>query len=221
MEYIKLNGKFGKLGSKFVGLSNSIIPGSGGTDYDGNIYTSIKIGSQEWMVENLKTTHYVNGDPLINNFPDWSGATYGMYSNYDQDSNNVPIYGRLYNWFAIDDGRGLAPTSWRIPSTSDWNYLITYIGSDVCLKLRETGYTYWMETVIPHPGSDKYGYKARAAGQCSDAGVFGNLLYLTEFWHASGDLKSSYILDDIHDIVYVDCTLRKNFGLSVRCMKDA
>lgn len=81
------------------------------TDYDGNVYHTITIGTQVWLVENLKVTHYRNGDTISNIIDDnaWSYPSIGAYSNYNHDSNNVNIYGRLYNWLAINDSRGIAP----------------------------------------------------------------------------------------------------------------
>lgn len=94
------------------------------SDIDGNIYHSVKIGNQVWLVENLKSTRFNNGDLIRTTYP----ATKEILSEkepkyqwaYDGDERNVAKYGRLYTWYAASDLRGLAPEGWRIPSATDW-----------------------------------------------------------------------------------------------------
>jgi uncharacterized protein (TIGR02145 family) len=106
--------------------------GGGVKDIDGNIYTSVIIGSQEWTVENLTVTRYKNSDP-IGNITDndaWSNATTGGWCYYLNDVQYNPAYGKLYNWFAAIDPRGLAPTDWHIPTEAEWQTLVNYLGGD-------------------------------------------------------------------------------------------
>jgi len=100
------------------------------TDIDGNVYQTIIIGNQEWMAENLKVTHYRNGDPIlhITDNGNWLTTTDGAYSIYDNDSANVNTFGNLYNWYAIDDARGLAPEGWHVPSDEEIKQLEMYLG---------------------------------------------------------------------------------------------
>jgi hypothetical protein len=83
-------------------------------DYDGNIYFVVEIGGQCWMAENLKVTHYRNGDPIPNvtDNAEWEGLSTGGYCDYYNNPNYAPIYGRLYNWYAVDDSRNIAPAGW-------------------------------------------------------------------------------------------------------------
>jgi len=101
------------------------LPGETVSDIDGNLYHSIKIGNQIWTVENLKTTKFRNGDPIENIEPFylWDVIT-PAYCNYNNDESVVATYGRLYNWYAVSDSRGLAPEGWHIPSRSEWQTLI-------------------------------------------------------------------------------------------------
>ena len=94
-------------------------------DIDGNVYETIQIGDQLWMAENLKVTHYQNSDeiPYIYNDPQ-----YGAYINYNNNSDNVEVYGRLYNWFTVNDERGLCPDNWHIPSDDEFKSLEMYLG---------------------------------------------------------------------------------------------
>jgi len=99
------------------------------TDIDGNIYKTIRIGNQEWMTENLKVTHYRNGDPLPNlkNNSDWVSACNGAWCLYNNESNS-DIYGKLYNWYAVNDSRGLAPEGWHVPTDDEIKELEMYLG---------------------------------------------------------------------------------------------
>ena len=92
------------------------------TDFDGNVYNTITIGSQVWTVENLKTTHYRDGTAIPNVTDDnaWYALSTGAYCNYNNDEGNVATYGRLYNWFAVNDVHNLAPAGWHVASYSEW-----------------------------------------------------------------------------------------------------
>jgi len=95
------------------------------TDIDGNIYETVQIGNQLWMAENLKVTHYQNSDeiPYIYNDPQ-----HGAYTNYSNNAENLAVYGRLYNWFGVNDERGLCPDNWHIPSDDEFKSLEMYLG---------------------------------------------------------------------------------------------
>ncbi|MDD4488955.1 MAG: fibrobacter succinogenes major paralogous domain-containing protein [Paludibacter sp.] len=139
-------------------------------DIDGNRYTTVTIGTQTWLVENLKTTRYRNGDiiPEIQNNTEWMNLTTGAYSNYDNDPNNGNNFGRLYNWHAVNDSRNLAPAGWHIPSIEEWAILENY--------LIESGYNYdGSKTInkIAKALAAKTGWKAS-----SDAGAPGNNMTL-------------------------------------------
>lgn len=97
-------------------------------DADGNVYNTVKIGNQVWMVENLKTTKY-NDDTSIPNVTDndaWADLSTGAYCNYDNLESNVATYGRLYNWHAVNTGK-LAPAGWHVPTDDDWTILENYL----------------------------------------------------------------------------------------------
>ena len=101
-------------------------------DIDGNSYKTVKIGEQIWMAENLKVTQYRNGDPIPNltDENDWQNTEQGAYCNckYDNRGDDVETYGRLYNWYAVDDKRGLAPRGWHIPTDDEIKELEIYLG---------------------------------------------------------------------------------------------
>ncbi len=94
-------------------------------DYDGNLYTSVPIGKQLWLIQNLKTTHYNNGDAIPNDTgkTEWDTITKSAYCNYNNDTAMATIYGRLYNWYVVIDKRGVCPVGWHVPSDTEWHAL--------------------------------------------------------------------------------------------------
>ncbi|MBI1192335.1 MAG: hypothetical protein GC205_04075 [Bacteroidetes bacterium] len=100
------------------------------TDIDGNVYSTVQIGEQCWMHENLKVEHYQNGDALPTGLsnPAWTAAATGAFSVYNDDASNKAAYGLLYNWYAAADARGLCPTGWQVPTDSAYGQLINFLG---------------------------------------------------------------------------------------------
>jgi uncharacterized protein (TIGR02145 family) len=102
------------------------------TDQDGNVYTSVTIGTQVWMVENLKTTKYRNGDligtttPATLNISAEATPKYQWAPNYAESI--VTTYGRLYTWYAVTDTRNVCPTGWHVPTNVEWSILTTFLG---------------------------------------------------------------------------------------------
>src|SRR6266487_1634854 len=110
---------------------------------------SIKICDQVWMLKNLDVSTYRNGDPIpkISDNAAWLALTTGAYCYYDNDSANyAATYGKLYNWFAVNDPRGLAPAGWHVPTDAEFTTLV-----ETCLggwqvaggKMKEIGTTHW------------------------------------------------------------------------------
>jgi uncharacterized protein (TIGR02145 family) len=107
------------------------------TDFDGNTYKTITIGSQVWMAENLKVTHYRNGYPI----PAFS-EVYNPDSAY-LGASALATYGRFYNWYAVADHRKLAPDGWHIPSKQQWQVLKNYLGTKAGGKIKDAGTAHW------------------------------------------------------------------------------
>lgn len=97
-------------------------------DFDGNLYHTVKIGTQVWMVENLKAIHYNNGDPIpeVTSDVEWVNLTTGAYCNFDNSEGNVATFGRLYNWYAVNTGN-LAPKGWHVPTDGEWTILENWL----------------------------------------------------------------------------------------------
>ena len=118
------------------------------TDYDGNVYKTIAIGSQVWMAENLKSAHFQNGDmiPHLKKKLDWMNADTPGFCWYRKDSAKyVCPYGKLYNWYAATDPRNVCPFSWHVPLPSDWNLLQDLLGGKAAAdeKLKVVGKRYF------------------------------------------------------------------------------
>ena len=144
------------------------------TDFDGNTYLTIRIGTQVWMTENLKVTHYLNGDPLpgVSDNTTWGNLTTGAYCDYNNSPNYSIIYGRLYNWYSVVDIRNLCPTGWHIPSYPEWTTLFTYLGGGIVADgaLRETGTTHWAS---PNSNAtNESGFTALPGGARDEDGTF-------------------------------------------------
>lgn len=162
------------------------------TDVDGNSYITIKIGTQTWMMENLKTTRYSDGTPIPNVTDDaaWAALTTGAYCNYDNNEANVATYGRLYNWYAATDAHNLAPAGWRVPTKSDWDLLETYLGGTVTngntpvigSKLKETGTVNWLD---PNLANNISGFTALPGGQRLSFGGFRIINSTGAFWSST------------------------------------
>lgn len=155
-------------------------------DFDGNVYTAIAIGTQVWMLENLKTTHYRNGESIASE-PDanWYTFTSGAYCNYGNDESNVATYGRLYNWYAVNDSRNLAPPGWHVATGTDWTTLINYFGGMYVAagNLKESGIVHWFDPNLAYPND--CGFSALPGGYRS--GTAYNMIGLRGSWWSSTD----------------------------------
>jgi uncharacterized protein (TIGR02145 family) len=191
-------------------------------DYDGNLYDTVTIGKQIWLKQNLKVTHYNNGD-LIPLFPTKTveGTGYrGYYTTLGYDSASyAPIYGALYNYYAVVDSRNLCPAGWFVPSYDDWNTLFNYLGGigKAGDKLKESGTTHWPS---PNSGTNSSGFIALPGGAqpgTLKAGKQGIFWMSTESnWN---NAYSFLISPTSASGVYTIYASGMGYGNSVRCMK--
>jgi uncharacterized protein (TIGR02145 family) len=194
------------------------------TDIDGNVYQTVTIGSQVWMAENLEVTHYSNGDsiPNVTDSTVWSTLTTGAYCNYDNNTANAAVYGRLYNWYTMDDSRNIAPVGWHIPTDAEWQTLVNYLGGDAIAggKMKETGTTHWYG---PNTGAtNESGFSALPGGGRDYHGSYLNMGYHAHFWSSTED--SSYSAWHRNLYYYHSAVARYDVnmpgGCSLRCVKD-
>ncbi|MEI6823367.1 MAG: FISUMP domain-containing protein [Bacteroidota bacterium] len=191
-------------------------------DIDSNGYDTVHINTQVWLKENLKVTHYNNGNaiPNVTDATSWMGLTTGAYCNYNNDTNNVSTYGRLYNFYTVVDSRNLCPTGWRTPSANEWTTLTNYLGGDSIAgnKLKETGTAHWAGANTE--ATNEVGFTALPSGLRNDDGTFENVNQTTVWWSST----SVYLGGIFKVVVYYDgstagyITNTKQGGFSVRCI---
>jgi uncharacterized protein (TIGR02145 family) len=195
------------------------------TDIDGNAYDTVVIGTQTWMVENLKTTHYRNGDPIANllDSSQWSNDLNGAYCNYNNDTANGKIYGCLYNWYAVNNPAGISPPGWHIPTDSEWSVLINYLGGDSIAggAMKATGITFWNP---PNTGAtNNSGFAGLPGGNRLSNQLFYGINNYGHFWSSSelndSTAWSQYLYYNDSKIYHYYST--KGVGFSCRCIKDA
>jgi uncharacterized protein (TIGR02145 family) len=193
-------------------------------DADGNVYKTVTIGSQTWLVENLKTTHYRNGDPVLNETDkkSWSLLQTGAYSDYKNDVNTAETFGKLYNWHAVNDSRNICPVGWHVPSDREWLTLINFLGGESIAgaKLKEAGLSHWESPNLE--ATNASGFNAFPAGSRDNGtGVFLNLNYYTYFWSSTEIEKSAWGYNlSFYYAGIGRFKFDKTFGISVRCIKD-
>ena len=194
------------------------------TDIDGNAYHTVKIGAQTWMVENLRTTKYRNGESIPNVSADdsWNNLLSGAWCDLGNNTEFASKYGHLYNGYAVSDNRNIAPTGWHVPTNAEWttleNYLIAngynYDGTKVNSKISKSlvsNNSWFNSSVIGAIGNDlsknnSSGFNALPAGyrdpNISTGGIgnpnytnFVGMSYISRFW-------TSTIIQDITPYLY-------------------
>jgi len=196
------------------------------TDVDGNEYSTVKIGDQIWMAENLNVIHYRDGSPIATRdaYDAWANTSSGAYGR----STLSDTYGAYYNWYAVNgDSNGddvkdkeLAPEGWHIPSDAEWNELETYIA--------DRGYAeneaYALKSSSGWNGNNAFGFNAIPGGERDDTGF--------AFYVNAGDLGCFWTSTEYNDYdahyqyfytgldVIRNFAQDKNMGLSIRCIKD-
>ena len=215
--------------------SNSVTPLGPITDKDDNVYNIVTIGTQVWMAENLKTTKYNDGTaiPNITDYTTWAALTTGAYSDYSNNPANSAAYGRLYNWYAVDNnagtkvasngGKNVCPTGWHVPTDAEWTTLTTYLGGESVAgdKLKETGTIHW---ITPNTGAtNETEFTALPGGARNNDGSCTNNIGYTGYWWSSTKYSTLgawiwYINDNYANIgSYYD---DERTGYSVRCVMD-
>ena len=188
-------------------------------DTIGNQYTTITINGEEWFRENLKTNRYANGD-TIENVPtpgDWGLRTSGAWAYYNNDISNNSNFGKLYNWYAVSDVRGLCPTGWHVATDADWTSLSANYGTDAVAGKELKATALW---TTPNTNTNSSGFGALPGGGRGSLN-FGDLFnkgfwwtntaYSSAAWARRMEFSSNTLIRYSEDTKY---------GFSVRCVKD-
>ena len=185
---------------------------------------TVAIGSQTWMLKNLDVDHYRNGDviPQVTDPSAWAALTTGAWCYYNNDSANGPVYGKLYNWYAVNDPRGLAPTGYHVPSDAEWTTLTTFLGGESVAGDKMKATTLWM----PWSGitnTNSSGFTGLPGGYRDDYGTFFVSVGSIGYWWSSSVYSAT---DAWFRTLYFSTSDAgrggnyKELGLSVRCLRD-
>lgn len=201
--------------------------------FNTKIYSQIdiSIGNQIWMKKNLDVDKFRNGDiiPEAKTAAEWRYALENFlpaWCYYDNDSSNCKTYGKLYNWYAVNDSRGLAPEGWQIPNIREWLLLVDFLGGSQPAGIKLKNNSGWNEN---GNGTNESGFAGLPGGYRDGNGDFFGKGTIGEWWSNSEFTSNPWfpndtavwcrsIRTDYPDVLLLD--EKKSFGFSVRCVKD-
>ena len=207
-------------------------------DIDGNIYETVQMGDQLWMAENLKVTHFNDGSEIthIINSDDWGNYNEGQYGVYDNDPSNADIYGNLYNWYAVDDDRGVCPEGFHAPSDEEFMELEIFLGmseseanstgnrgTNEGSKLADNADLWISGNLENNAEFGMSGFNGLPAGhRLYDNGYYSSMGNFVSYW-SSTEHSSNYAWNrelEYHASVVYRFYATKQFGFSIRCLGD-
>ena len=186
------------------------------------VIKEVLIGNQIWTSTNLDVITYRNGEtiPQVQDASNWAYLSTGAWCYYENNTANGTTYGKLYNWYAVNDPRGLAPKGYHIPTDAEWTTLSTYLGGESVAggKMKEAGTSHWLS---PNTGATNSSGFAGLPGGSRGAWDFSNIGAYGSWWSSSEDynLAWSRNLEYSDGDVYRDDYTKQN-GFSVRCLRD-
>ncbi|MGB1104368.1 MAG: fibrobacter succinogenes major paralogous domain-containing protein [Crocinitomicaceae bacterium] len=182
----------------------------------------VTIGNQLWMNENLNVDKFRNGDPIPEAKTDEEWVNAGKnkqpaWCYYDNDTANGTKYGKLYNWYAVNDSRGLAPEGWHVPTDEEWTVLTDYLGGEDVAGTKMKSKNRWEKD---GNGTNESGFSGLPGGFRFSLGIFSN--NGGYWWSSTENWKGSawYRLLKYHDGGVYKLHYAKDLGLSVRCLRD-
>ena len=194
------------------------------SDFDGNVYNTVGIGGQCWTKENLNSSHYRNGDPIPTGLSDasWYATTSGAYASPHGNVANESVYGKLYNFYTVDDPRQLCPSGWHVPTDSEWTILSTSLGGGAIAggAMKETGTAHWFSPNTDATNSS--GFAGLPGGGRHYDGSFSYIGYYGVLW-SSTEANTTYAwTHDLYNSLgdFVRNYYNKHYGFSVRCLRD-
>ena len=207
------------------------------TDQEGNVYKTVKIGTQTWMAENLKVTKYRSGASISNitDSIEWRNTIVGAYCSYNNNTTNDCPYGKLYNWYAVNTNL-ICPSGWHVPTDAEWNNLVANLDSSYIPdapgtqsangggKMKSTGTSYWQSSTIV-TASNSSGFSGLPGGLRSAGFNTFEDLGKASYWWSATEVNISPGLAWIRSVSFGNNGISrgnydKAFGFSVRCVKD-
>jgi uncharacterized protein (TIGR02145 family) len=204
---------------------DKVEPGQSEAITEVKTYPEVTIGEQAWMTKNLDVSTFRNGDPIpqAKTEEEWKRAGENQqpaWCYYDNDPANGAKYGKLYNWYAVNDARGLAPEGWHIPTDSEWTQLNEYLGGEAVAGKKMKSTSGWIEN---GNGTNEIGFNGLPGGVRDYNGTFFNRGTYGFCWSASeeGSTGGAYIraLGYGADSLYRG-NIYKEEGFSVRCLRN-
>jgi uncharacterized protein (TIGR02145 family) len=194
----------------------------------------INVCEQEWMAKNLDVSTYRNGDPIpqVTDPNEWASLTTGAWCWYENSSANGTAYGKLYNWYAVNDSRGLAPQGWHVPTNDEWTTLANCLGGVLIAggKMKTTG-TFEAGTGLWYSpnteATNSSGFSGLPTGFRfgNFTGSFGVFTFIGQFgyWWTNSEINTNQVL--LRNLSYSAGSLRtfdarKTWGFAVRCVRD-
>jgi len=208
------------------------------TDIDGNVYQTVQIGDQLWMAENLRVTHYRNGDPVPTDYSgqEWVNLLDGAYCVYNDNENNADTYGYLYNWYTVADPRNIAPEGWHVPTDAEMMELEMALGMSES-EVDSTGWRgtnegskiagrayLWVDGDLENNSEfGLSGFNALPGGyRRYDNGSYWYLTNGGDFWSSTENNSSDAWFRNVsfyHSEIYRYSNYKQR-GFSVRCVRD-
>jgi uncharacterized protein (TIGR02145 family) len=200
-------------------------------EINGKSFNSVQIGNQTWMAENLNISYFRNGDPIpeAKSNEEWIQAVKRgepTWCYYENDPSNGEKYGKLYNWYAVNDERGLAPEGWHISNDEEWQELVGFLGgqnnADVSLKTKTGWGEFDSSTVEGGNGTDIYGFSGLPCGYRKFNGVFFGVDDFGYWWSLTdGNVHDDWFRLPIYSKGSVTkSSFKTGSGFSVRCLRD-
>lgn len=206
---------------------------------DGYTYNAVEIGGQCWFAENLRTTTYRNGDSIASGLTDveWTGASMGATAVYGEGSSacvdfapdlescdaasSLEENGRLYNWHAVNDGRGLCPAGWHVPSHEEWQELEDFLSSQVALGTEGNAIKTTTGWYNLGNGTDSYGFGGKPAGNRGSMGGFDFAGKYSYWWSSTPEGEGAWL----RFLYFINSDIKTNetepeYGFSVRCLQN-
>ena len=205
----------------FINNSNKSVPGEIEAV---SVLADITIGTQVWESTNLDVTTYRDGTPIpeVTDPTAWASLTTGAWCYYNNDPANEGTYGKLYNWYAVNDPRGLAPEGYHVPTVAEWTSLIDYLGGEDVAggKMKSTGTLLWLSPNTA--ATNESGFSGLPGGGRNDGGTFAGVGRGATYWSSSLHSKENALIcflgnDNGHQ---GRLNFNRRYGFSVRCLRD-
>lgn len=200
----------------------------GGASKEEGASKEVTIGKQVWMTQNLNVDKFRNGDPIPEAKTDeeWSKAGENgepAWCYYNNNPDNGDRYGKLYNWYAVNDPRGLAPEGWKIPSDEEWSRLADFLGGESVAGTKMKSTDFWADYEGKSGnGTNESGFSALPGGFRDVDGTFSGIGKGGIWWSSTESITGNawyrLLYYDVGDVGRID--YNKRFGFSVRCLRD-